>query len=545
MFDIVIKNGSMLDGLGSEAVQCDIGIQDDRIAAIARSLSEADARHVIDATKLTVTPGFIDIHSHTDFTILRNSRAESKIRQGITTELAGNCGFTAAPVRQKHFQDLMDYLVNTIALTDKEKKIWNWSSQADFMKSVEELGTGINLAFLVGHGTLRVAVMGMEKREADPDELKIMKAMLEEEMIRGIWGFSSGLQYEPARFAQMDELVALAETAAAYNGLYTTHMMSESAYLLECLNESIDVARQSGVSLQVSHLKAKNSANWYKVEEVLKSIDQACSEGIRVGFDVYPYTALGSGLIDLVPDWVREAGILHMTNILSDPLQRKKVLEDMARPYVKNWINPMEGTPWSYVRIALVNSEENRWVEGKNMEEAAHLMGVPPAEAVLNLLLAEKGAVKMLFFGMREDDVERIMKHPRAMLCTDGRAVAPYGSLSIGSVHPRYYGTYPRILGHYVREKGIMTLAEAVQKITSLPAEKIGLKERGQLKEGYIADITLFNAETIKDKATFDKPHQYSEGIEAVIINGKLALNQGEHTGLIGGRVLKRGIDSV
>jgi N-acyl-D-amino-acid deacylase len=545
MFDILIRNGSMLDGLGNQAVQCDIGIHGDRIAAIDRDLPETAANHVIDATGLTVTPGFIDIHSHTDFTILRNPRAESKIRQGITTELVGNCGFTAAPVRQKHFQPLMDYLVNTIALTDEEKKIWNWPSQADFMKYVEAQGTGINLAFLVGHSTIRVAVMGMEKREAGPDELKMMKAMLKEEMIRGIWGFSSGLQYEPARFAQMDELLALAETASAYNGLYATHMMSESAHLLECLTESIEVARQSGVSLQVSHLKAENPVNWYKVEEALKSIDQACTEGVRVGFDVYPYTALGSGLIDLIPDWVREAGIQNMVDILSNPIQRKKVLEDMDRPSLKNWVNPMDGTPWSHVRIAIVKSEENRWVEGRNMEEAAHIMGVPPAEAVLNLLLAEKGAVKMIFFGMREADVEKIMKHPGAMLCTDGRAVAPYGSLSAGNVHPRYYGTYPRILGHYVREKRIMTLAEAVKKMTSLPAKKIGLKERGQLKEGYIADITLFNAATINDKATFDKPHQYSEGIEAVIINGELAVNQGEHTGLLGGRVLKRGIDSL
>jgi N-acyl-D-amino-acid deacylase len=308
-------------------------------------------------------------------------------------------------------------------------------------------------------------------------------------------------------------------------------MKSESATLLESLSDSIEVARRSGVSLQVSHLKAENPANWHKVAEALTMIDQAYAEGVQVGFDVYPYTALGSGLIDLVPDWVRESGTQAMTAILSDPAQRQQVLDEMARPAVGSWINPMDGTAWSQVRIALVKSEKNRRLEGKNMEEAARLLGVSPAEAVLELLLEEKGAVKMIFFGMQETDVERIMKHPRAILCTDGRAVAPYGSLSIGSVHPRYYGTYPRILGHYVREKGIMTLAEAVRKMTSLPAEKIGLKERGQLKEGFIADITLFNAQTIRDRATFDKPHQYSEGIEAVILNGKLAVSQGEHTG--------------
>lgn len=544
MFDILIKNGWVLDGLGNEAVRCDVGIKSDRIEAMAGDLTHAEARHVIDAAGLTVAPGFIDIHSHTDFTIVRNARAESKVRQGITTELVGNCGFTAAPVRQSHFQELMDYLVNTIALTEEEKKDWDWHSQADFMEMVEKRGTGINLAFLVGHGTLRVAAMGMDKREASPDEIRMMKHMLEEELAGGVWGFSSGLQYEPGRFAKMDEIVALAETTAAFKGLYATHMISENIYLLECLSDSIEVAKRSGVSLQVSHLKAENPANWHKVAEALKMIDLAYDDGVRIGFDVYPYTALGSGLIDLVPDWVRESGIQAMMDVLSDPSQRKMVLKDMAKPFVGNWINPMNGTPWSHVRIALVNSDENRWTEGKNMEEAARLMDVPPAEAVLDLLLAEKGAVKMIFFGMQETDVEQIMKHPRAILCTDGRAVAPYGSLSIGSVHPRYYGTYPRILGHYVREKGIMTLEEAVRKMTSLPAEKIGLKERGQLKENFIADITLFNDQTINDRATFDKPHQYSEGIEGVIINGRLAVSQGEHTGMIGGRVLKRGIDS-
>ncbi|MDW7671658.1 MAG: amidohydrolase family protein, partial [Bacillota bacterium] len=246
MMDLLIKNGSLLDGLGSPAVRRDIGVTGDRIAAIAPDLSHVSARQVIDAAGLTVAPGFIDIHSHTDFTILRNARAESKIRQGITTELVGNCGFTAAPVREKHSGALMDYLVNTTMLTEEEQESWRWPSQADFMETVRERGTGINLAFLVGHGTLRVAVMGLEKREAGPEEIKQMQHLLEEELARGIWGFSTGLQYEPARFAGKDEIVALAETAAAFRALYATHMKSESATLLESLADSIEASRRSG-----------------------------------------------------------------------------------------------------------------------------------------------------------------------------------------------------------------------------------------------------------------------------------------------------------
>jgi N-acyl-D-amino-acid deacylase len=544
MYDLLIINGEVLDGSGQASYAADIGIREGRIASIAARIETTRSRQVIDAAGLKVCPGFIDMHSHTDFTILTNPRAESKVRQGITTEVVGNCGFSAAPVRREHFQDLMDYLVNTVQLTEEGKKNWLWNRQSDYMAEVAHKGTAVNLASLVGHGTIRVAVMGFAQRLPSPAELSQMVRLLQEEMDRGIWGFSSGLQYDPGSFAAPEELVVLAAVVARRGGLYTTHMKSEGHQLLECLAQSLAVAEKSGVSLQVSHLKAENPSNWGKTAEALRLIDRARAGGINVDFDLYPYTAFGSGLIDLLPPWAREEGVGKMTELLKNETGRKKVLADMARPFVGDWQNPMENTPWDRVRIATVKSPQHKEFEGLNLAEAARRLNTSPAEAALELLLREEGAVKMIFFGMCEEDVIRIMRHPRTIFCTDGRATANYGPLSAGKVHPRYYGAYPRILGHYVREKGVLPLEEAVKKMTLLPALKLQVKERGLIKEGYHADITIFDAENVLDLATFEDPHRYPRGIEHVLVNGTVVVSHGEHSGKLPGRVLDHRVDS-
>ncbi len=536
MYDLLIKNGKIVDGSGKQAFKADIGIKHDKIQAISPKL-KGDSKVTIDASGYIVCPGFIDIHSHSDFTLLINPKGESKIRQGITTEVVGNCGFTPAPVRKDHFDAFMQFLVNTVHLNNREKSRWNWKTQGDFVSQIEKNGSSFNIASLVGHGTVRIAVMGFEKRKPTPSELHQMLKILEEEMQQGLFGMSTGLAYEPGVFATTEELTEMCKVVADYGGIYATHMKSEGKYLLECISEVIEIAESTGVSAEISHLKAVNPKNWLKIADALNMIDQANQRGLCIDFDVYPYTAYGSGLIDLIPPWFKEDGLKEMIKKLKQRNYKENIVYNMAYNF-SSWENPMEDCSWNNVRVASVKSRKNKKYEGKNINQIAQHMGCSPYDAVIRLLIEEDGAVKMVFFGMREEDIHTLMKYPRAIFATDGRAVAPYGKLSKGKIHPRYYGTYPRILGHYVREKKLISLEEAIHKMTFLPAKKINLKDRGLLKEGYYADITIFDKDKVIDLATFDEPHRYPEGIEYVIVNGSIVISKGEHTGKLPGKVL-------
>ncbi|MEW5784963.1 MAG: D-aminoacylase [Bacillota bacterium] len=539
MFDLIIKNGAIVDGSGNVPFKADLAILDGLIHTVAPVIDRGLGQRVIEAAGFSVAPGFIDIHSHSDFTLQKNPRAESKIRQGITTEVVGNCGFTAAPVCPQRFDELMQYLVNTVTLDDEEKRHWRWPGQYSFLNDISRTGTAVNLVPLVGHGTIRVAVMGFSSRPPTAAELRKMGLLLEKEMQEGLWGFSSGLQYDPGSFAGADELVFLGKVAARYGGIYTTHLKSEGRDLLPCLEEAVAIGRRSGVSVQVSHLKASNPPNWGKVKAALEMIDTARTAGNNIDFDVYPYTAFGSGLIDLVPPWVRERGARHMVAMLKNGKHRSRVLAEMELG-TGDWENPMFGAAWEMVRIASVKTEKNRGIEGKNLAQAAAARGSSPADTVLNLLVEEEGAVKIIFFAMCEQDLETLMLHPRAIFCTDGRAVAPYGELGRGKIHPRYYGTYPRILGRYVREKKMLSLEDAVKKMTLLPARKLNLPGRGLIAEGYHADITIFDSQEITDLSEFDDPHHFPAGIKYVIVNGVPVVTPDGHSGKLPGIILRR-----
>lgn len=538
MYDILIKKGEIIDGSGTKSFKADIGIKGEIISAIAPTINE-NAKEIIDADGLVVSPGFIDIHSHSDFTLLLNPLGESKIRQGITTELVGNCGFTAAPVRKKYFDELMEYLVNTVILNGKLKRQWNWYSQKDFLDTLASKGIALNIASLVGHGTIRIAAVGFEKREPSFAELKKMLNMLEYEMENGLFGLSTGLQYEPGTFATTEELVELCRVVSHYGGIYATHMKSEGNYLLECISQAIDIAEKTGVSVEISHLKATNPRNWSKIHEALRLIDEANKDGLSIDFDVYPYIAFGSGLTDLIPPQFKDEGVHKMIAALKNEKSKKDVISSMTGDF-SSWENPMENNNWNKVRIASVKTNKNKKYEGKNINEVSKEMGCSPYDAVIKLLVEEKGSVKMIFFGMQEKGLQTLMKHPHAIFCTDGRATAPYGELSRGKVHPRYYGSFPRILGRYVNQKKLLSLEEAVNKMTLRPAQKIGLKQRGLLKTGYYADITIFDKTKIIDTATFDNPHSYPEGIMYVIVNGAIVVSKGEHTGRLPGKILKK-----
>lgn len=539
MLDLLIKNGEIVDGTGSESYQADIGIKNNEIVMIRPNIDQ-DAYKVIDASGYTVTPGFIDIHGNSEWTLPTNNKGESKIRQGVTTEVQGHCGFSAAPVIEENRNDLLSYLANTALLTNEEKKKWYWRSQAEFMREViEKNGIPFNIAPMVGHGTIKIGVMGFEKREPTSKELDQMTELLRFELENGLFGMSSGLQYEPGFYSSKKEINALANVLKEYDRVYTTHMRSEGKDVFESINESIDVSNDTGVSVLITHLKLSHQPHWGEAKKALNLIDHARNQGLNIDFDIYPYDAYGSGLIDLMPPWVKEDGAVQMATLLTDKKIQSKVIKEMKMQH-DDWDNPLIGLSWDDIKIALLTSEKNKIYEGMTITEIADKMNVSPYQAVINLLIDEKGGIKSIYFAMDEHDVQTFMKHPRAILSSDGRAVAPYGLLGEGSVHPRYYGTFPRILGRYVRDKKVISLEEGIKKITSLPAQKMKINKRGELKEGYYADIAIFNKRNIIDLATFDKPHQYSVGVEYVIVNGKVVVENSEHTGVLSGAILKR-----
>lgn len=538
MLDLLIKSGTIIDGSGKNRYMGDIGIIGNRIIKIEKKIEDQSVKE-INAEGSVVCPGFIDIHGHSDFTLSINNFAESKIRQGITTEVVGNCGFTAGPVSERYADELIQYLANTVVLSDTQKNICKWGSQTEFIDKIVCGGVSINLAPLVGHGTIRVAVMGFEQRIPNEKELNEMKLLLEQEMTQGIFGMSSGLEYEPGWHSNNDEIIELCKIISQYDGIYTTHMKNEGKKLIECINDSIEIGIKADVSVEISHLKAQYESNWGKVDEALELIEKAEACGVNIGFDVYPYIAFGSGLIDLMPPWVKISGPKNMIQLLKDNGVRNEVIKSM-QTQDDNWENPMLIVGWDKrIKIAMLKTEQNKKYEGKTIHEISLDMKCTPFDVIIDLLITEEAAIKSIYFAMCEKDLIMIMKHPKAKFCTDGRAVDTYGELSMGTVHPRYYGTFPRIMGLYVREKQIFSLEEAIYKSTLLAAKKMKIKNRGELIVGNYADITVFNPDKIIDLATFEEPHRYSEGIEYVIVNGQIVISKGKHTGLLPGKRLK------
>ena len=540
MLDIIIRNGKIVDGSGQQAFAADVGIANGRIAEIAPQLA-ADAHEIVNADGCVVCPGFIDMHSHSDFTLLVHPEAESKVRQGVTTELVGNCGGSPAPVPEAHFDDFMQYTIGLGGLYQKVLKArdWKWKTLAHFYEELEKKGVAVNLAPLVGHSTLRSAVMGYDKGPPPPDELRQLKYLIEKELDLGAFGLSTGLIYHPGAFADRQELTELAKVVGSYGGIYTIHMRSEGKYLIEAIDETLHVGENSGVSIEISHLKCEIPANWGKAQNALNRIDRSREKGARIDYDVYPYRAYQCGLLEIFPTWAKEKGIDRMIAVLKDAALRSKVIKDMTQaPY--DWDNPMDGLGWDQILLNGFNRESNRELEGLTVAQIAEHLAMPPLEAVFRLFELEQGGLSMIVFSMIEKEVIEFMLHPASMFGSDGCAVAPYGPTAAGKVHPRFYGTYPRILGRYVREKQVLTLEQAIQKMTGLPARKLRLKDRGLLNQGYHADIVVFDENQIADTATFENPHQYPIGIHFVLVNGQPVVVSGEHTGCLPGKVLKR-----
>ena len=540
MFDIIIHNGKIVDGSGQKAYPADIGIENGRITEISPGL-EAESQDVIDAEGYMVSPGFIDMHSHSDFTLLVHPEAESKIRQGVTTELVGNCGGSPAPVPEEHFDDFMQYMIGLGGFYQKvlAPGDWKWTTLSQFYEELGSKGVAVNLAPLVGHSTLRSAVMGYKDGPPSPDELKQLKYLLEKELDLGAFGMSTGLIYHPGAFANREELTELAKLIHSYDGIYTTHMRSEGKYLIEAIDEALYVGEKSGVSVEISHMKCEVPANWGKAQNALSRIDRSRDKGIQIDFDQYPYRAYQCGLLEVFPTWAKENGADRLIEVLKDKELRNKVIKDMTQsPY--DWDNPMDGLGWDQIRLNGFNRETTQELEGLTVARIAEHMAMPPLEAVFRLFEIEQGGLSMIVFSMNEEEVIKIMQQPEGMFGSDGCAVAPYGLTATGKVHPRFYGTYPRILGRYVREKKVLTLEQAIYKMTGLPARKLQLKDRGLINKGYQADIVVFDENQITDTATFENPHQYPKGIHHVLVNGQRVISKGEHTGRLPGKILRR-----
>ena len=517
----------MYDGLGVEGFKADVAIKGDRIAKIAPDISEKKAVVVIDADGMAVAPGFIDPHTHTDVQLIVNPMAESKIRQGVTMEIGGNCGSSYFPISDQSFEEIRGDLQKEFNLD------LNWRDMNGFITQIVKGGTALNYATLLGQGSLREAVMGPYDHPPTPEELQRMKQLVREHMEAGAVGLSSGLEYTPGSFAMTGELIELCREVTPYGGVYATHMRSEGDALLESIEETITIARDAGVSTEIAHLKTAYPRNWSKIDAAFAAIEKAKKEGIAIQADRYPYHAWSTGLNFYWPLWAREGTDADFVARLKD-----KSLEPKLRAYVKEQEEKIGS--WDKVIICSVLLERNKHLEGKNIIQAADEAGKPSYDFMRDLLIDEEGHVSMVGFGMSEDNLRRVLAHPLVTIGSDGNAVAPYGPLGRDKPHPRFYGTFPRVLGRYVREEKILTLPEAIKKMTSLAASKFGLTGRGSLAGGNFADVVVFDPGTVIDRATFENPHQYPAGIIHVIVNGQVVISDGEHTGKLPGRIIKK-----
>ena len=528
MDDLVIRGGQVIDGSGAPGRVADVAVTDGRIMAID-SGQAWQGRRIIDATGQVVAPGFIDIHTHSDFTLPLNPRAESKIRQGVTTEVLGNCGFSAAPALPGRVEMLRDYLAASAPWLEFRETTF-----ADYLNTFP--ATSVNTVMQVGHNTLRLLAMGMEDRPPRPEELSLMQHLLEEALEAGALGLSSGLFTAPGIFAKTEEMIALGRVLHRYGAGYASHIRDEANHVFEAVREAIAIGEACGIHVQIAHLKLSGTDNWGGAARLLAEIDAARQRGVQVDVDQYPYTAGSNPLRNLLPTWVQEGSMEIMLQRLSQPTIRSRIREEMAAHGLNNFGRIPS---WDAVRIAI--SPHQPEYAGRTIGDIARDRACDPLDAVCDYLIADRGHTRILVTSMAEEDVQEIMRSPTVLVGSDGTSLAPYGTTSQGKPHPRFYGTFPRVLGRYVRDLGLLSLPQAIYKMTGGSAAALRLVDRGLLREGYHADMTIFDPQTIAERATYDDPHQYAAGISTVIVNGVVVIDGGEHTGALPGQVLRRG----
>jgi N-acyl-D-amino-acid deacylase len=530
--DLVFVGATVVDGTGAAGFRADVSVVDGHIDKVGE-VSSTSATTVIDARDLVLSPGFIDLHTHSDFTLARFPRAVSMTAQGVTTQLTGNCGFSPFPVLPERMELLREYA----GFLDAGLPWGSWNTAADFFALLDKLPLSGNVACQVGHGSVRMAVMGFSTAEPAPEQLSEMAGHVSDAMAAGAFGISSGLTYAPASAAATTELIAVAAAAAEAGGFYSTHIRSEATTLVEAVAEALEVGRQAGLPVQLSHHKVMGRANWPKVGDTLAMVDAASAEGMDVLLDQYPYTAGSTGLAVVLPRWALVGGVAKMQERLADPVQREKIREQIAaqRPEeLKAGLRVFE--PDTVVIAEAPEGPLTQYI-GRTLTEVAEARGQNPVDAALDLLAEAGGEILTIVHGQSEDNLRRIMSHPLTAIASDGWTLSPEAG---GRPHPRSYGTYARVLGRYVREEKVLGLEEAVRKMTSLPAKRLGLTDRGVIAPGAVADLVLFDPKSIADNATFENPHQFCGGVRMVVVNGMVVVDGGKDTGAVAGRVLRR-----
>ncbi|MFH0908390.1 MAG: D-aminoacylase [bacterium] len=512
MLDLKVTGGELLEGTGAASRRADIGIRGDRIVDVG-DLSNAPAKQAVDAAGRYVTPGFIDVHSHSDAYLLIEPSAPSKIFQGVTTEVVGNCGASAAPLAGE-YQMPSDW--------QAQEYPRSWKTVAEYRAVLDEAKPAVNVVLLIGHNSIRAGVMGYQARAARADEIRRMEKLLDQALEEGGAGLSTGLVYQPGMFAESSEVVDLARIAAKRGKIYTSHMRSEGRKLLEAIDETIDVGRRSGIRVQVSHLKTSGRRNWRLLDGALERIRKARADGIEVASDRYPYTASCTDLDVILPDWASCGDRAVVLGRLRDPSTREKISGDL--------LAARDELYWGTVMIGSTLHPDNARFQGERLPDIARELGVEPVDAALHLMETDELRTTAIFFGMSEENMWRILAEPYVMIGSDGSLRSPEGPLSHDHPHPRAYGSFPRFLRASLDGKTV-PLPEASRKMTSLAAKQFRLKDRGTIAKGMLADVVVFDPAKIAERSTFVKPHQLSEGIDELIVNGTLTIHAGKPTG--------------
>jgi N-acyl-D-amino-acid deacylase len=515
-YDVIIRNGLIYDGSGNEPFTGDIGIRKDTIAFIGK-LENASAPKEVDASGLAVAPGFINMLSWSDQILLRDGRSMSDLKQGVTLEIFGE-GWSPGPVRRTTTKPV-DSL---------------WTTLDGYFRFAMKKGVSCNIASFVGATSVRIHVLDYVARKPTKDELDRMKKLVREAMEQGAMGLGTSLIYAPANYASTEELIELAKVASAYGGMYITHMRSESDQIFQALNETFRIATEAKIAAEIYHLKINNSRNWKKLDSLLSRIDSARNGGLKITANMYPYIASGTGLSSRLPLWVQEGGAKQMRKRLLNPSTRKKVLYEMEMG-----IPSKNSDPINVVLIGFRLDSLNRLYKGKRLSDVSARHGKNPDETVIDLIVKDKSRVEAIYYLQTEENVRKILKQPYISFGSDAGSYTITADSTLLSDHPRAFGTFARVLGKYVRQEKLISLSEAIRKLTELPASNLKIRKRGNLKKGFFADIVIFDPEKIQDKATFDRPHQYSEGVIDVFVNGTQVLENGQHTGAKPGRVIR------
>jgi N-acyl-D-amino-acid deacylase len=529
LYDVILRGGTIYDGSGGKPYVGDVALRGDRIAKVG-NLGDAKGKVEVDAKGMAVSPGFINMLSWANDSLIYDGRGQSEIRQGVTLEVMGE-GASMGPLNDTMKKEAVEQQGDI-------KYPINWTTLGEYLEMLEKKGISPNVASFLGATTVRVHEVGYENRPPKPEELQRMRALVRQAMEEGALGIGSALIYAPAFYAGTDELVALCEEASPYGGMYISHMRSEGNRLVEAVDELIEIARRAKVPAEIYHLKAAGRPNWGKLDQVIQRIEKARSEGLRITTDMYTYPAGATGLDAAMPPWVQEGGLKAWIGRMKDPATRERLKKEMSTP-TDQWENLYLFAGAENTYLVGFKNETLKPLTGKSLAEVAKMRGKSPEETAMDLVIEDESRVGTIYFLMSEDNIKRQLQLPYMSFGSDAEAMAPEGPFLKSNPHPRAYGNFARVLGKYVRDEKVLSLEDAVRKLSALPAENLKIRERGRLQEGYFADVVVFDPARIQDHATFEKPHQYSTGVRHVFVNGIQVLKDGEHTGATPGRVVR------